>query len=541
MPVLDFFENDLGGQTVKNLRFDVGATLPVLRVRVLDGNDPVDLTGATATFTMRDRDGVAKILNAAAIVEGDGTSGIVRYVWTSADTNLARIYFGQFTITLSGDDRIVPNDADQVLRIVMGKADFQRGTVIQQPVAQGIQVVALGGTPTLDAIGRWFKVVVSALDFTAAAASESIDLFQLPAGGIVEAVKAKHSAAFAGGTITAYTVEVGSATQTPKYMSPFDVFSAPSATNHRVATSGDEESHSAPTPIKVTAKATGGNVNDATVGTVEIWVKASTVLASGGLLFSDGIEAQDDGAIVAGGPFKIINFKSFVVVVDEGGGIVAVTAPTGNSAPDDLTLEDTGSVLRIKALGVSAAELAASAVTNVKLAANAVTNAKVQQFTLDRRKLLSQFQTQHINKTSDEDKTLDTALAVDSELALSLNIAEDATFEIGVFIEVGDMVPGFKFDLNYTAALASIRYGVIDFGEGLVSFNGENIGQIITAINTQVDINLAGGGTGTYFLLLKGHIRVSAAGLFEFRWAQLNSSGSFTRVTEGSYIKANFR
>ena len=326
MPVLDFFLNDISPVT-KNLRFDVGATLPVLRVRVMDGNDPVSLAGGTAVFNMKDKDGNSKILNATAIIEGDGTSGIVRYEWTASDTDVARIYFAQFTITLAGEDLIVPNDADQVLRVIMGKADFQRGTVIQQPVAQGIQVVALGGTPTLDAIGRWFKVVVSALDFTAAAVEESIDLFQLPPGGIVEAIKAKHSVAFAGGAITAYTVEVGSAALTQKYMSAFDVFSAPSPTNHKVATSGDEESHTVATPIKVTGKSTGGDVVDATAGTVEIWIKASTVLASGGLLFSDGFEVQDDDAAVVGGPFSIINFKGFKLVVDEGGGIVGVTSP----------------------------------------------------------------------------------------------------------------------------------------------------------------------------------------------------------------------
>ncbi len=76
MPVLDFFLNDISPVT-KNLRFDIGATLPVLRVRVMDGNDPVSLAGGTATFTMRDKDGIAKILNAPAISEGDGTSRIV--------------------------------------------------------------------------------------------------------------------------------------------------------------------------------------------------------------------------------------------------------------------------------------------------------------------------------------------------------------------------------------------------------------------------------------------------------------------------------
>ncbi len=326
MPVIDFFLNDISPIT-KNLRFDVGATLPVLRVRVMDGNDPVDLAGGTATFTMKDKDGGIKVFGAPAIIEGDGSSGIVRYEWIAADTDVARIYFGQFTISLAGDTLIVPNDADQVLRIVLGKSDFQRETVIEQQVAQGIQVVALGGTPTLDAVGRWFKVVLSALDFTAAASSQSLTLFQLPAGGVIEMIKAKHSEAFAGGAISAYTIELGITGTPKKYMSPFDVFSAPAATNHRVSTSGDEESHDELTDILVTGEATGGNVDDAMAGTVEIWVKGSTVLASGGIFASDGLAVQKDGVTVAGGPFRIVDFEGFTDVTKTGEGTAKVEAP----------------------------------------------------------------------------------------------------------------------------------------------------------------------------------------------------------------------
>ena len=328
MPVLDFFLNDISPVT-KNLRFDIGATLPVLRVRVMDGNDPVSLAGGTATFTMRDKDGIAKILNAPAIIEGDGTSGIVQYPWTLSDTNDARIFFAQFTITIAGDDLIVPNDADQVLRIVIGKSDFQRGTVIQQPISQGVQVVALGGTPVLDAVSRIFKITVTEADFTDAAVEEAIDLFQLPAGAIIQAMKIKHSAAFVGGAISAYTLGVGIAALPEKYLTDFDVFSAPTSTNDSVETSGDEESHDAATPIKVTAKATGGDVADATVGSAEIWVIAVNALSAGSAITTSGLEIQKDGTTVAGGPFSLIDFEGFsdVLKVSDGRGrVIALSA-----------------------------------------------------------------------------------------------------------------------------------------------------------------------------------------------------------------------
>jgi hypothetical protein len=573
VPVLDFFLNDISPVT-KNLRFDVGATLPVLRVRVMDENDPVSLAGGTATFTMKDKDGNAKILNAAAIIEGDGTSGIVRYEWTIADTDVARIYFAQFTITLAGDDLIVPNDADQVLRIVMGKADFQRGTVIQQPVAQGVQVVALGGTPTLDAIGRWFKVVVSALDFTAAAVEEVIDLFQLPPGGIVEAIKAKHSEAFAGGGISAYTAKVGSAAEPQKYMSPFDVFSAPSSTNHKVATSGDEESHDAATPIKVTATATGGNVGDGTAGTVEIWIKASTVLGSGGLLFSDGFELQDDGAGVAGGPFKIINFKDFNLIVDEGGGIVAVTAPSGNLPADDVTLENAAGVLRAKDDGISDAKLRNSAALSVigraagsignpadivaaadnrvlarasdalafqqvigaMIANLAVTAGKIANKTIGAAQLNEAVSANRGFAGNDEEKTTDTTLAAATELSRSLVANQTLSLDIELWVEVDSINPGFKFDLNYTGSENFIFYTVEEAGPDWNSFNNENQNGLFDSFNNQRSFSMAS-GSSLHLIRIRGIMQDDGGGgTLQIRWAQATSSGDAARLKAASFI-----
>lgn len=325
MPLLEFFLDDRGGQRVQNLRLDVLATLPALRVQVLDENDPVDLTGGVVTFSMEDSNGIFKILNAAAVLE-DATNGIVRYDWTTPDVNVEEIFLGQFKIVIGADQYLIPTNADQQLRIIFGKAEFSPQPIPSNP-SQGVQVVTLSGTPTLDAVSRIFKVVVPETAFTAAATEESIDLFQLPAGAIIQAMKVKHSAAFAGGAISAYTLSVGIAALTQKYLSNFDVFSAPAATNDKVATSGDEESHDAATAIKITAKSVGGDVADVTAGSAEVWVVAVNTLSTGSAITASGLETQKDGATVSGGPFNIVNFKDFDSVVDEGSGIVAVTAP----------------------------------------------------------------------------------------------------------------------------------------------------------------------------------------------------------------------
>lgn len=602
MPVIDFFLNDLGGQTTKNLRFDVGATLPVLRVRVMDGNDPVDLAGGTATFTMRDKDGNAKILDAAAIVEGDGSSGIVRYEWDVVDTNTSRIYFGQFTITLAGDDLIVPNDADQVLRIVIGKAEFLRGAVIENP-SQGIQIVALGGTPTLDATSRLFKVVVTEADFTAAAAEESIDLFQLPAGAIIQAVKVKHGVAFSGGALSAYTLGVGIAALPQKYLTDFDVFSAPSATNDKVATSGDEESHDAATAIKITAKSTGGDVADATTGSAEVWVVAVNTLSSGSAITASGLELQKDGAGVLGGPFQTIDFVDFLDVLKVSDGIARVKAfldmigatssvdgrrglvPTplageeglflrgdgawsaaGNSPADDVTIEDTGSILRVKDNGISDARLRDSAgVSIIGRAANSAGDpadiiASVNDRLLGRQtdalgffqvatamladdavtdtKLEVPHKEIRVVKSSNQSKFNDT-LANDSELLLTLGAGETWEVEFGFFVLAASTSPGFKYGIMYSGTEFAFKTVSLDYGEGAQSFNDDSQNGIDGTFGITRNYSISSAVGGEKFIQVKGSIITNTGGTVNVQWAQNSTDGSnATTMQQGSYIMA---
>ena len=111
--------------------------------------------------------------------------------------------------------------------------------------------------------------------FTAAATSESIMLFTLEAGGVIHAVKIKHSTAFTGGTLTAFTVEVGISGSTTKYASAFDVFQAITATTFQITEVVDSEDHGAGTTIQITARSVGDNVVSATAGSVDVWVLVS--------------------------------------------------------------------------------------------------------------------------------------------------------------------------------------------------------------------------------------------------------------------------
>lgn len=121
-------------------------------------------------------------------------------------------------------------------------------------------------------VPRWRQYTVAESAFTAAAASEDIELFSLPAGGIIQAVKIKHSTAFSGGTLSAFTVSVGITGTLDKYASAFDVFQAVADTTMQLSNSFGTEDHGSATSIRINAAATGDTVNNATAGSVDVWV-----------------------------------------------------------------------------------------------------------------------------------------------------------------------------------------------------------------------------------------------------------------------------
>ena len=137
---------------------------------------------------------------------------------------------------------------------------------------------------TLDASGQpratlvtpiWRKYTVTYSQLAAAATTNNITLFSLPAGGVIHAVKTKHSASFTGGSISAYTLSVGITGTLAKYSAAFDVFQAASATAMQLATTVGTESHTAATAIKIAAASTGANLSAATAGSVDVWVLVS--------------------------------------------------------------------------------------------------------------------------------------------------------------------------------------------------------------------------------------------------------------------------
>ena len=121
MPTFEFFL-DPRSLITKDLEIAETATLPKVTVQVFDGDNVVNLTGATVTFTLRDTAGTAVVLDAAATLL-DAANGIVEYQLATADVDTTGFFFAQFKITISGNFYLVPNDSTQRLRLRIGKVD----------------------------------------------------------------------------------------------------------------------------------------------------------------------------------------------------------------------------------------------------------------------------------------------------------------------------------------------------------------------------------------------------------------------------------
>lgn len=148
----------------------------------------------------------------------------------------------------------------------------------------GVDLSGMTGTLQLPAGGivgatnapTWTEYTVTFTQLSEAAATKTITLASLAAAGIIHGVKTKQSAAFTGGALSAFTVEVGIDGNLDKYSSAFDVFQAPGAAVMQVSGGNPQsESHTTATDIKITARSTGANTNAATAGSVDVWLLVS--------------------------------------------------------------------------------------------------------------------------------------------------------------------------------------------------------------------------------------------------------------------------
>lgn len=247
-------------------RFDASATTPSgassnVAMRALGGAEVAIFTAndavanATATRTVRVESGNKSNASATA-----GTGDIILKTGNSA-------------ATASGGSGNIVAESGTTVSGSRGKfrvKDGSEGTAGQVFVSTDVN-----GSGTWSATAAtWHKYTVNynTSGFNPAALTANIELFSLPAKGIIQGVVIKHSTAFAGTGITGYTISVGITGNLNKYASDFDVFQATGAGVGQTTNVMDFESTTSATSIKINATATGANLDQSTAGSVDVWV-----------------------------------------------------------------------------------------------------------------------------------------------------------------------------------------------------------------------------------------------------------------------------
>ena len=74
-------------------------TLPPIEFTLTQDGAPVDLTGCTVKFYMKDSTSGSVKINGVNCTIMDATKGKCRYSWTSGDTNTVGTYLGEVEVT----------------------------------------------------------------------------------------------------------------------------------------------------------------------------------------------------------------------------------------------------------------------------------------------------------------------------------------------------------------------------------------------------------------------------------------------------------
>lgn len=149
--------------------------------------------------------------------------------------------------------------------------------------APWVGVSSGGGTPTNPTtVPTWMKFSFTHTDFQAASLSNNIEIYSAPARVNILGCILKHSTQFAGTGITDYKLSVGLTGDLARYLSLFDVDTAPAdtkPTGYAEGYVGDQLGFGAVTSIRIAATAAGANLDQSTAGAGNLWLLVSRLEA----------------------------------------------------------------------------------------------------------------------------------------------------------------------------------------------------------------------------------------------------------------------
>lgn len=133
-----------------------------------------------------------------------------------------------------------------------------------------------------DGVTTWTKYTFTHTDLSAANTVKNVTAFTLAAKQGILQIVAKSTIAFAGGSISAYSVSVGiTSTSFNDYINAYDVHAAVSNTNFNMSYPGSTYNglvnFGGSTAVTIQAASTGANLDAATAGSVDIYVLTTTL------------------------------------------------------------------------------------------------------------------------------------------------------------------------------------------------------------------------------------------------------------------------
>lgn len=208
----------------------------------------------------------------------DGTAGTVRYKITNITTASNPMEFDVEWDDTPGTEIDPPLDVGIVCAINDSSDTPEEPSYQLQSVAEELVsgLRAQTNRKPIEHFG-WKKYLLSFGEFSTAANTVSIPLFDLPPNVILEKAIVKHTTAFGGGAISAYTLEVGILGEEDRYTSAFDVFQAVSDTAQLTSLDDAVESFFAPTTVYATATSVGDTLDQANAGAAYVLIKLGTI------------------------------------------------------------------------------------------------------------------------------------------------------------------------------------------------------------------------------------------------------------------------
>jgi hypothetical protein len=139
-------------------------------------------------------------------------------------------------------------------------------------------------------------------------------------------------------------------------------------------------------------------------------------------------------------------------------------------------------------------------------------------------------------KSSNQDKTSDATMALDSQLFVSVTNGETYFFELFISYQGGSTSNGLRFSMGGT--LTGARYYIFHYAGATTGGTSGQGGSGPLAGQNEFIADMNGtSSTSVQSLFIRGYVTVSGSGTLGLSWAQETSSGDLVRVNSGSYIK----